>query len=77
MPAFADDNCMIKWHKDLSIAKAMLETSIWTISNWLRDSGLMVNDSVTWNGEENSTKAQINVLGTIFDSKLNYSGHLN
>ena len=74
--------------KDLLIAKAGLETSLTNIFNWLTKSGLQVNRSKTeicnffrvdkqpinfhLNGTWVQSKTTMNVLGVIFDSKLQW-----
>jgi hypothetical protein len=69
-----------------------MEKEIEAIAKWLKKSGLKVNDektdiclfskniraplSLKLNNINIVTKQQINVLGVIFDSKLNWSSHV-
>ena len=88
MSAFADDNFTIRWHRDLEVAKLRLEMSLAVIISWLSKSGLKVNANkteichfsrndhlpinISINGDVINTKPTINVLGVIFDSKLQW-----
>ena len=88
LSAFADDNYTIKWHRDLEIAKSEIQASLNNIVSWLTSSGLKVNEAkteiclfsrsnvepveISVSGQEVQSKTQINVLGIIFDSKLQW-----
>ena len=47
MLTFADDNYTIKWNKDIPVMKVQLEASLTIITNWLKQSGLEVNEAKT------------------------------
>ena len=88
MSAFADDNYTIKWNSDIDILKADLENSLSRVVTWLTKSGLKVNEAKTEiclfsrtnmppvfikiSNQEVESKNQINVLGIIFDSNLQW-----
>ena len=44
---FADDNFCVEWNKDLSVLIINWEKRLKMITKWLRDSGLVVNESKT------------------------------
>ena len=78
----------IKFDRDINTLKSSLEESLNVISNWFNASGLRVNDNKTEvcifsgkdmacidlniNGQVIQSKKEINVLGIIFDSKLEW-----
>ena len=84
---FADDNYCIEWNANLAVLILDLERRLEMITKWLKDSGLVVNESKTEIcmfhkhdqqkikinvcGTEITSKHFINVLGVTFDSKLN------
>jgi hypothetical protein len=89
---YADDNFVIRWNSHRPGMIADLEGSLEAITKWLRGSGLTVNQSKTelclfhrldqpqisvklFNTTIKS-KSSINVLGVIFDSKLQWSTHV-
>ena len=88
MSSFADDNYTIRWSKDILNAKIKLENSLSVITSWLKASGLKVKESktkiclfsrghmllieISLNGQIITTKSTINVLGIIFDAKLQW-----
>jgi hypothetical protein len=88
MTKFADDNYVIKFHKFLAQLLIDMKETLEMITKWLKDSGLKVNDQKTElclfskldtlpitlsiNGYDIISKTQINVLGVIFDSKLQW-----
>ena len=88
LSAFADDNYTIKWNRDINILKADLENSLSRVVSWLTKSGLKVNEAKTEiclfsrtnmppvfikiSNQEVESKNQINVLGIIFDSNLQW-----
>ena len=88
LSAFADDNYTIKWHSDTLLLKANMETTLDNIISWLTKSGLQVNEAKTEiclftrtniepivikvSGQDITSKGQMNVLGVIFDSKLQW-----
>ena len=89
---FADDNFCVEWNKDLSVLIINLEKRLEMITKWLRDSGLVVNESktevclfhtndqplieITLLGAKIKSMKSINVLGVVFDSKLNWQIHV-
>ena len=88
MTMFADDNYIIKWNKRLDVLQNEIKNTLETIIKWLRGSGLKVNDEkteaclfyrndtppviITINTKQITTTNTINVLGVLFDSKLNW-----
>ena len=90
---FADDNYIIRWNSDMRCLVTDLEGSLEAITKWLRGSGLTVNEAKTelclfhrqdqpqisinlFNSLINS-KNTINVLGVLFDSKLQWSAQVS
>ena len=79
-------------NKSLPLLVINLEKRLEMITKWLRDSGLVVNESKTeaclfhtqdqpqvefsLQGIRIKTKKSINVLGVVFDSKLNWQLHV-
>ncbi len=90
---FADDNFIIRWNDDIPGLVVDLQASLKAITKWLRGSGLTVNESktelclfhrldqphITINlfGSEIKSLDFINVLGVLFDSKLQWSAHIS
>ena len=88
MTKFADDNFIIRYCKVLSDLIDDMKQCLEMIIKWLKDSGLKVNDSKTEiclfhkadahqinleiNGNIINSKPTMNVLGIIFDSKLQW-----
>ena len=89
---FADDNFIIRWSRHMPALIADLEESLEAITKWLRGSGLAVNESKTelclfhrleqpnlkikiFNSEIKS-QVSMNVLGVLFDSKLQWSAQV-
>ena len=86
MTKFADDNFIIKCNKFLPQLIDDMKQCLEMIIKWLKDSGLKVNDAKTEiclfhksdvrvinleiNGITITSKLNMNVLGIIFDSKL-------
>ena len=89
---FAGDNFCVEWNKSLPLLIINLEKRLEMITKWLRDSGLVVNESkteaclfhtqdqppieFTLQGIKITTKKSMNVLGVTFDSKLNWQLHV-
>ena len=89
---FADDNYCLEWNINLQLLVINLEKKLETITKWLRGSGLGVNQDKTEicvfhsndppvviinvDGVPVKSCKSINVLGVIFDSKLNWSEHI-
>ena len=86
---FADDNFCVESDKVLSVLISNLEMRLEMITKWLKDSGLVVNESKTkvclFHGNDQpliqirlqdvliTSKKSMNVLGVIFDSKLTWN----
>ncbi len=86
---FADDNYYLEWNRDLTALISNLEKRLEMITKWLKDSGLVVNESkmelclfhkndkppitIKISNTFVTSKKQINVLGVLFDSKLNWN----
>jgi hypothetical protein len=89
MTTFADDNFVIKTNSNLQNLITDMEINLEIIIKWLRGSGLKVNEaktevclfhrldcpviSIEIGGVTVNSKKQMNVLGVIFDSKLQWS----
>ena len=85
---FAEDNYVLGWNRCLEVLIIDMQRTIESISKWLRQSGLKVNDSkaevclfhrkdhppirLTINNEVITSKPVMNVLGIVFDSKLQW-----
>ena len=92
MTLFADDNYIVRFNSNLDALIEDVKYSLEMIIKWLRDSGLKVNDSkteaclfyrkdhapvvVTINNINIETKDTMNVLGVLFDSKLQWNKHI-
>ena len=92
MTLFADDNYIITSNRDLTALIDDMKIKLEMITKWLKNSGLKVNDSKTEaclfhirnqvqiefiiNGNTITTKPSMNVLGVQFDSKLQWSDHV-
>jgi exonuclease III len=90
---FADDNFALTWHKNKQSTISSMELKINVIVNWLKDSGLKVNETktelclfyrrdtppieITIGNDILKSKTEMNVLGVIFDSKLTWSSHVS
>ena len=90
---FADDNFVIRWNRTMPGLITDIANSLESITKWLRGSGLSVNESKTevclfhrldqpifkfkLMGMEITSRHSINVLGVIFDSKLQWSEHIS
>ena len=89
MTNYADDNFIIKSHVSLEQLIIDMKKSLEAITKWLKKSGLKVNDekteiclfhrqfqgsvTVEVNGINIKSKPNMNVLGVLFDSKLNWN----
>ena len=89
---FADDNFSLVLNKEIGALVVDLERKLEMITKWLRDSGLVVNESktelclfhkndqptiqITLQNVVIKSKKEINVLGVIFDTKLNWNTHI-
>lgn len=90
---FADDNYSVETGKDLdeTIGKVKMKADV--LMNWLKDSGMQVNSSktefcifhkmdtrskpISLFGETIYSKNEMKILGVNFDSKLNWTNHVN
>ena len=86
---FADDNFCIESNLNLATLIVDMEKRLESITKWLRGSGLIVNEgkteiclfyrndvqsiTLTINGIPIKSKKSMNVLGVLFDSKLNWN----
>ena len=86
---YADDNFIIRSHVNLDHLITDMKKSLEAITKWLKKSGLKVNDEKTElclfhrkfqgnvtievNGININSKPNMNVLGIIFDSKMNWN----
>ena len=85
---FADDNYVIVWNKHVEVLKKEMERKLGLIIEWLRKSGLKVNETktelclfhrkdkppieITLYNQSITSKSSMNVLGVLFDSKLQW-----
>ena len=93
MTLFADDNYIIRSNCNLEALIEDMKETLEMITKWLKDSGLKVNDNkteaclfyirdhppveITINNATIKTKLSMNVLGVQFDSKLQWTDHVN
>ena len=93
MSAYADDNFTFFWDRDKSKLIRDMEKELETLTKWLKDLGLKVNDMktelilfykkdcqpITISLNQNIIKSAktIKVLGVTFDSKLQWSTHIS
>ena len=92
MSSFADDNFTVIWNRDKNQLIRDMEKELETLTKWLKDSGLKVNESKTelvlfyrkdcrqisliLNGTPIESSSSMNVLGVIFDSRMQWAEHL-
>ena len=85
---FADDNFALVWSNSVPDLINLMQSKLEMIVEWLRKSGLKVNEiktelclfhrldqpivSINLNGEQITSKKVMNVLGICFDSKLQW-----
>ena len=90
---FADDNFTLSQSGDIIMAKFQLTEKLKLIINWLKNSGLKVNENKTelckfhktdssqveiiLNNNTVKSQKSMNVLGVEFDSKMNWTPHIN
>ena len=93
LDAFADDKFILRTNHEKGALVSNMEKSLETITKWLTQSGLKVNQTKTeiCSFYKNDTspvtvkigeasiisKKSINILGVIFDSNLKWSEHIN
>ena len=93
MTAFADDKQIMESNRSLQVLIRDMEQRLEMITKWLKESGLIVNEekteiclfykqdhptvTLTLNGKLLRTKKTINVLGVIFDSKMQWSSQVS
>ena len=80
------------WNKDRHVLANLLVSKLERIALWLTKSGMKVNElktslclfhnsdvrpiTIVFNGGEIKSKKNINVLGVIFDQKMQWSDHI-
>jgi hypothetical protein len=90
---YADDNYVVKESGQLSDALRQVEKSVATVSEWLKSSGLKVNEAKTelcvfHKSKDVSIEMELckhkiknrdnmNILGILFDKHLNWKDHIN
>ena len=90
---YADDNYIVKWNTNLEVLIKDMKKTLESITKWLKDSGLKVNEKKTemcvfhrsvsriinfqLNGTEIKSTPNIKVLGVIFDSKLQWTAQIS
>ena len=90
---FADDNFAITWNSNKQTATLLMQEKLEIMSNWLKQSGLKVNESKTeiclfykkdtppveiiLNNVTVKSGTSMNVLGVCFDSKLAWAKHIS
>jgi hypothetical protein len=93
LSAFADDTFIPRWDSYLPRLIVDIEKTIEQITRWLKNSGLIVNQAKTESclfykndcapvhikvgNHTVQTKKSMNVLGVIFDSKLQWTEHVS
>ena len=93
LTCFADDKFPLVWNRDKLALVRMMEAKLGRIMDWLRDSGMKVNESktdlclfhrgdttpitISLNGIAIISNRTINILGVTFDSKLNWADHIS
>ena len=86
-------NYVLTWNKHKGPMIAKMQTKLKIITDWLKDSGLKVNESktklclfhkkdqppiqITLNNQVINSKNNMNVLGVELDSKLNWRTGIN
>ena len=92
MTNYADDNLIVRWNSSLQTLIIDMKKTLEAITKWLKDSGLKVNESKTelclfhrnphelisliFNGVTLTSKHHMNVLGVVFDSRLQWNEHV-
>ena len=92
LTCFADDKFPLVFSKNRLVLVKLMEKKLGVIVNWLSKSGMKVNEqktdlclfykrdvapiSIVLSGQVISSNKTINVLGVIFDSKLQWSDHI-
>ena len=90
---FADDNFVLTWSQSKQTAINEMENKLTLITEWLKGSGLKVNEQKTelclfyrkdtpqieinLNNVTIQSETVMNVLGVLFDSKLTWSNHVS
>jgi hypothetical protein len=88
MSSFADDNFTVCWNRDKNELIKDYEKDLETLTKWLHDSGLKVNENKTElvlfyrkdcrretlriNNTQIMLLDYMNILGVVFDSKLQW-----
>ena len=92
LTCFADDKYALAMNKDKEEVVALIQIKLENVVKWLVDSGMKVNEAKTdlclfykqdttpitflLNGKQITSNSKINVLGVIFDSKLQWIDHV-
>ena len=92
LACFADDKFPLTWNRDKSVLVGIMEVKLKRIMDWLKDSGMKVNESKTdlclfYKGDSTPISLNLygktivsnktmNVLGVIFDSKMQWSNQV-
>ena len=92
MTNYADDHLIVHWNKCLVELISNMEISLEAITKWLKKLGLKVNESkteiclfhrlphnsitLTVNSFPLISKQNMNVLGVLFDSRLQWCDHI-
>ena len=90
---YADDNFVVRWNMQIRPLIAEIERDLEIMVNWLRGSGLKVNEAkteiclfhrhdvrtteITLNNCRIKTQTNMNVLGVLFDTKLTWAPQVN
>lgn len=93
LTTFADDNFIIRWNSCMVALIADMEKDLESMTKWLKDSGLKVNENktevcvfhrmdcrpitLTINQISITSLTTMNVLGVQFDTKMNWSNHVS
>ena len=89
---YADDGFSMVQSRDRNVLAELIQNKLKNVENWLRQSGIKVNEAktclclffhrdtapieITLNGIKIRSNASIDVLGVIFDQKLQWSDHI-
>ena len=89
---YADDGLKMVRNRDKNVLAELIQMEIKNIESWLSKSGMKVNESktclclfhhqdtapisITLNGVQIVSKTRINILGVIFDQKLQWADHI-
>ena len=93
LTCYADDKCGLEWDKDKEVLAVKIHQKLKRVTTWLTQSGLKVNEAktdlclfyykdtapitITIGNVLITSKKVINVLGVLFDQKLQWSNHIS